>query len=254
MGMGGVATKYAIVCRAMEIDRTLVRAGGIALLAVVVLAAIVWGGWTLVRGKSDVDMALDQVRRVPLIGPVMADNPAVESRMRKAIEEEIKSPTQTGLSRPFSLVAEIRRQYIVPTLRAADDASALAAVAARAQFVSYLRRTDTAACRQMALGVLQRPDLLDAEGQRLFGQVLQTLEAAWRNGKAGGKPQPVMNREDLVATLQQAGFTRADFDRLGAFQTLSNEVSCDVELKVDSAPPLLPADKRGPFARYVLSN
>lgn len=239
----------------MEIDRrTLVRTGGIGLLAAIVLAAIVWGGWSLIRGKSDVDMALDQVRRVPLIGPVMADNSSVESRMRTAIEEEIRSPTRTGLPRPFSLVAEIRREYIVPMLRAADDASALAAVAARAELVRYLRRTDTAACRQMALGALQRPDLLDAEGQRLFGQVLQTLETAWRNGKASGKPQPVMNREELMAALQEAGFTKADFDRLGAFQTLSNEVSCDVELKVDSLPPQLASDKRGPFARYILSN
>ena len=234
--------------------RDLLRTGGIGLLAAVVLAAIVWGGWALIRGKSDADMALDQIRRVPLIGPVMADNPAVESRMRTAIEEELKSPTRTGLSRPFSLVTEIRRQYIVPTLRAADDASALAAVAARAELVRYLRRVDTAACRQMALGALQRPDLLDAEGQRLFGQVLQTLEAAWRNGKTSGKPQPVLNREELAAVLQEAGFTKADFDRLAAFATLSNEVSCDVELKVDSAPPVLPADKRGAFARYVLSN
>jgi hypothetical protein len=106
----------------------------------------------------------------------------------------------------------------------------------------------------MALGALRRPDLLDAEGQRLFARVLQTLEAAWRNGKAGGKPQPALNREELVAVLQQAGFTKADFDRLDAFQTLSNDVSCDVELKVDSLPPQLPADKRGAFARYILGN
>ena len=233
--------------------RDLLRTGGIGLLALVVLAAIVWGGWTLIRGKSEVDTALDQVRRVPLIGPVMAENSSVESRMRTAIEEELKSPIRTGLSRPFSLVAEIRRQYIVPSLRAADDASALAAVAARAELVGYLRRTDPAACRQMALGALQRPDLLDTEGQRLFAQVLQTLEAAWRNGKAG-KPQPVLNREELMTVLQQAGFTKADFDRLAAFATLSNEVSCDVELKVDSLPPQLPADKRGAFARYILGN
>ncbi|MBN9088358.1 MAG: hypothetical protein J0J01_15745 [Reyranella sp.] len=239
----------------MEIDkRTLARTGGIGLLAAVVLAAIVWGGWTLIRGKSEVDTALDQIRRVPLIGPVMAENSAVESRMRTAIEEELKSPTRTGLSRPFSLVAEIRGQYIVPSLRAADDASAMAAVAARAELVGYLRRTDPAACRQMALGALQRPDLLDTEGQRLFAQVLQTLEAAWRNGKKAGKPQPVLNREELLAVLQEAGFTKADFDRLAAFATLSNEVSCDVELKVDSLPPQLPADKRGPFARYILGN
>src|SRR4051794_27668305 len=233
--------------------RDLLRTGGIGLLAIIVLVAIVWGGWTLIRGKSEVDTALDQIRRVPLIGPVMAENSAVESRMRSAIEEELKNPTRTGLSRPFSLVAEIRRQYIVPSLRAADDASALAAVAARAALVGHLRRTDTAACRQMALGALQRPDLLDTEGQRLFAEVLQTLEAAWRNGKAG-KPQPVLNREEVVAVLQQGGFTKADFDRLAAFATLSNEVSCDVELKVDSMPPQLPADKRGAFARYILGN
>lgn len=238
----------------MEIDKhSLARNSGIALLVAVVLAAIVWGGWTLIRGKSEVDAALDQVRRVPLVGPVMADNPDVERRMRTAIEEELKSPTQTGLSHPYSLVADIRRQYIVPVLRKADDASALAAVAARAALAGHLRRTDTAACRQMALGALQRTDQLDAEGQRLFAELLRALEAAWRNGKAG-KLQPVLNREELTQALQQAGFTPADFDRLAAFQTLSNEVSCDVELKVDSVPPLLPAEKRGPFARAVLSN
>lgn len=234
--------------------RDLLRTSGIGLLVAVVLAAIVWGGWALIRGKSDVDTALDQVRRMPLIGAVMAENASVESRMRAAIEEELKNPTRTGLSRPFSLVAEIRREYLVPSLRAADDASALAAVAARAELVGYLRRTDTAACRQMALGALRRPDLLDAEGQRLFAQVLQTLEAAWRNGKKAGRPQPVLNREELMAVLQEAGFTKVDFDRLAVFPTLSNEISCDVELKVDSLPPKLPADKRGPFARYVLSN
>ena len=57
-----------------------------------------------------------------------------------------------------------------------------------------------------------------------------------------------------MTTLQQGGFTKADFDRLAAFATLSNEVSCDVELKVDSMPPQLPADKRGAFARYILGN
>jgi hypothetical protein len=57
-----------------------------------------------------------------------------------------------------------------------------------------------------------------------------------------------------VALLQQAGFRKVDFDRLNAFQHLSNEASCDVELMVDSVPPSLPADKRGPFARYLLTN
>jgi len=239
----------------MKIDRrNLVRHGVIGVLVVLALTAIVGGGWLLIRGKSPVDNALDEVGRVPLIGPVLADNPAIETRMRAAIEEELRQPTQTGLSRPFALVADIRRQYVVPNLRRADDASAVAAVAARADLARYLRRVDPAACRQFALGALQRPDLLDAEGQRLFNRVLQTLEAAWRSGKAAATPPPLLTREELAAALRQAGFVKADFDRLNGFQTLSNEVSCDVEFKVDSAPPLLAADKRGAFARAILSN
>jgi len=45
-----------------------------------------------------------------------------------------------------------------------------------------------------------------------------------------------------------------DFDRLQAFQSLSNEVSCDVEIKVDGASERLPAQMRGPYARYVLTS
>jgi len=238
----------------IAIDRhDLGRRGGIFLLAAVVLAAILWGGWTLIRGRSPADAALADVRRLPLIGLVMADNPGVEGRMRQAIAEELRSPTRAGLSRPFSLVADLRRQYIVPALRAADDDSVLAAVDARADLVRYLRRADTAACRQFALGAL-RPDLLEDEGRQLFGEFLRALEAAYRNGKTSGKPQRRLTRDEVAAALKQAGFTKADFDRLQAFQTLSNEVSCDVELKVDAAPGALPAETRGALARYVLTN
>jgi hypothetical protein len=239
----------------IEIDRRdLIRWIATGLLTLVSLVAIVGGGWALVRGKSPVDRALDDVRRLPLVDMAMADNPGAEGRMRTAIEEELRSPTRSGLSRPFSLVADLRRQYIVPALRAADDASVVAALAARADFVRYLRRADPASCRLFALGALQRPDLLESEGRQLFGEYLQALQAAYRNGKAAGKPQALLTRDQLTAALRQAGFTKADFDRLQAFQTLSNEVSCDVEVKVDAAAPLLPDTMRGPYARYVLAN
>jgi hypothetical protein len=238
----------------IEIDRRdLYRWIATALLALVSLVAIVGGGWALVRGKSPADRALDDVRRLPLIGAVLADTPDAESRMRKAIDEELRSPTKAGLSRPFSVVADLRRQYIVPALRAADDASAIAALGARADFVRYLRRADPASCRQFALGNLQRPDLLESEGRQLFGEYQQALLAAYRQGKVG-KPQPFLTRDELGAALRQAGFTRMDFDRLQGFQSLSNEVSCDVEIKVDAAAERLPAQLRGPYARYVLTS
>ncbi len=62
----------------MEIDRRdLIRYGGTALLTIAILAALVWGGWALLRGKSPVDAALEEVRRLPLVGVVMADNAGV---------------------------------------------------------------------------------------------------------------------------------------------------------------------------------
>jgi hypothetical protein len=240
----------------MEIDRRdLIRYGGTGLLTAAILLVLVGSGWALIRGKSPVDTALDEVRRRPLIGLVMADNSGVEGRMRKAIEDEIRSPTpRGGLARPYSLIADLRRQYIVPALRASDDATAVAAVAARAAFVGYLRQNDTAACREFALGALQRSDGLDGEARRLFGLMQQAVEAAYRSGQASKQQRPLPDRAELVALLEKAGFRKVDFDRLNFFQRLSNEASCDVELKVDMVPPLLPPDKQGPFARYVLTN
>ncbi|MFI5033516.1 MAG: hypothetical protein ACHQPH_22725, partial [Reyranellales bacterium] len=99
----------------IEIDRRdLYRWIATALVTLVSLVAIVGGGWALVRGKSPADRAFDDVRRLPLIGTVLAETPAAEERMRKAIEEELRSPTLADLSRPFSVVADRRRQYSVP--------------------------------------------------------------------------------------------------------------------------------------------
>lgn len=239
----------------MEIDRRdLIRYGGTGLLTAAILLVLVGSGWALIRGKSPTDTTFDTMRRMPLIGLVLADNTDVASRLRKAIEDEIRSPTQSGLSRPYALVADLRRQYVVPALRAADDARAVAAVAARADLVRYLRSADVALCRLFSTGAMQRPDRLDPEGRRLFGVWEQAVETAYRSGKAAGQPLPLPTRPEVMALLQQAGFRKLDFDRLNAFRHLSNEASCDVELMVDSVPPLLPADKRGPFARYLLTN
>jgi hypothetical protein len=152
------------------------------------------------------------------------------------------------------LIADLRRQYVVPALRAADDATALAAVAARAELVRHLRNVDVASCRAFSLGAVQWPDSLDPEARRLFGLWQQAVETAYRSGKAAGQPRALPTRAEVVSLLQQAGFRKDDFSRLNAFHHLSNEASCDVELMVDSVPPLLPADKRGPFARYLLTN
>jgi len=136
----------------------------------------------------------------------------------------------------------------VPALRSADDASAVAAVAAvaaRAALAGYLQKANPPVCREFAAGGIQDPDRLDGEGRRLLRNVLQALEAAYRNGRASGKAMPTASRAEILDLLRQAGFQKIDFDRLNAFATLSNDIACDIELKVDQVPPKLPADKRG---------
>ncbi len=231
---------------------------GNRLVAAIVVGIVVLlfgaGGWYYYSRNSPTETALAELRGLPLVGAVMADNPEAEARLKVAIREEVSNPTQGGTTRPLALIADLRRQYILPSLRASDDASALAAVAARAALAGYLQKANPPACREFAAGGIQRPDRLDSEGQRLFRNVLQALEAAYRNGRASGKPLPMLSRAEILDLLRDAGFQKVDFDRLNAFATLSNDIACDVEIKVDQVPPKLPAAKRGAFARFVLNN
>ena len=231
---------------------------GSRLVAVIVVGVVVLlfaaGGWYYFRSNSQTETALAEMRALPLVGVLMADHPDAEARLKAAVEQELKNPSTDGTTRPVVLIADLRRQYILPALRGADDASATAAVAARAALAAYLKKDNPTACREFAAGGIQRPDRLDSEGQRLFRDVLKALETAYRNGRASGKPLPMPTRAEILDMLRDAGFQKVDFDRLNAFASLSNEVACDIELKVDQVPPKLPADKRGAFARFVLNN
>jgi len=231
---------------------------GSRLVAAIVVGVVVLlfaaGGWYYYSSNSPAANALAELRSLPLVGAVMADNPEAETRLKTAIREELDKPTQGGTTRPLALIADLRRQYILPALRGADDASVVAAVAARAALASYLQKANPPACREFAAGGIQQPDRLDSEGQRLFRNVLQALETAYRNGRATGKAMPTASRAEILDMLREAGFQKIDFDRLNAFATLSTDIACEVELKVDQVPPKLPADKRGTFARFVLNN
>lgn len=232
---------------------------GNRLIAAIVVGLVVLlfaaGGWYYFSTSSPAANALAELRALPLVGAMMADNPAAEARMKAAIQEELANPTQGGgTTRPRALIADLRRQYVVPALRGADDASVVAAVAARAALAGYLQKANPPACREFAAGGIQDPDRLDGEGRRLFRNVLQALETAYRNGRASGKAMPMASRAEILDMLREAGFQKIDFDRLNAFTTLSNDIACDIELKVDQVPPKLPADKRGAFARFVLNN
>jgi len=223
-----------------------------ALVGAVVVLLVASGGYYLYLSLDPTEQALDELRAMPLVGPAISDHPEVQDRLRKAIREEAVDPTAEGPTRPLIVVGQLRSELIAPALRNADDASVIAAMAARVELVAYLKKADPPACREFAMGGIAHVERLDAEAQRLFRDVLVAMEAAYRSGRKG-QPQPMPTRQEVTDLLRQAGFTKPDFDKLGNFAALSNDVSCEMELKIDAAPPLLPPDKRGPFSRFVVA-
>lgn len=235
----------------------LIRTILIVLAAFAVMGGAVFGGLVIYkRFFNPVEKALAELKGLPLMGLVLADVPGAEAKLRAAIEQELRQPTPPGQpTRPLLVVLDLRRDYITPALLAADDATATGALAAQAALIGHLLKTkDTAACREFASGGIQRVDRLDLQGQQLFRDTLSAVEAAYRSGHASGKRLPMPTGPEYLELLREAGLQKADFDKINSFATLSNEVSCEVELKIYSAPETLPAPKRGPFARYILAN
>ncbi len=227
----------------------------LAIVIVAALAAVValgWGGYAIYKRFSPTERVLTDLQNMPLVGAALADHPELEDRLREAIREEQRNPTVDGPSRALVVVGDLRRDVIAPVLRNADDESVISAMAARVALVHYLQTANPPACREFSMGGIARPDKLDAEGQHLFRDVLVAMEKAYRSGRSG-KPQAMPTSQQVGDMLREAGFTKADFDKLNSFASLSNDVSCAMELKVDSVPPLLPPEKRGSFSRFVVA-
>ena len=213
------------------------------------------GGWYYYQSVASPEArALAEARNQPLIGMVIQDRPDTESRLRAAVEEDLRRPNKDGLSHESALISELRSAYIAPTLRRADDASLIATLAARTAMLEYLARTDTRICREFALGNLQNPDKLDAEGQRLFKAVLASVETAYRSGRSAAEAPPMPDLNQITAMLTRAGFIKSDFDKLNSFAGLSNDITCYIMLKVNQVPARLAPEERGPYARFVLGN
>ncbi len=222
------------------------------------IAAAVGAAWAVksFTGGSATEQAMAQLRAQPLVGSVLADNPAIEARVRAAVEEDQRDPLATP--RAFLAISEIRRTIVGPTLSAADDPSALAVMKARTDLVGHLEKTDLAACRQFSGDGIRDVNKLDSEGQKLFHAMLAAMEAAYRSGKANGGPgtdkgKPATSQE-FAAMLQSAGFTPDDFAKFSRIATLKDDELCALEFRIDDAPSKLPEDKRGPFARFVIAH
>ena len=228
---------------------------GIGLAALVAIVLIAGGGWYYYKTvTSPAARAFAEARDLPLVGLVIADQPDVEKLLKAAIEEDLRQPSAEGPSRQAAAVAELRNEYIAPALRRADDASLTATMAARTALLEYLNQNNTKACREFALGGIKEPDKLDAEGQRLYKNLLTAISAAYRSGRAAAQAPPMPTLQEMGNMMIQAGFAKSDFDKLNSFATLSNDMSCYIMLLVNQVLPGLKPEQRGPYSRFILGN
>ena len=260
----GVAVAVAVAAflgNRRAAHRQRLRTAVIALVGGAVAAAAAVYGVAAMRGGGEeaaaVDQAMASARALPMVGLVLDDVPGAEDRLREAFREEIHQPTTQGPSRPLKVMSELRASHVVPALRATDDANAAAAIDARIALLKHLKSTDLVVCREFAVTGIQRSDNLDPTGQKLLSDQLATLEKAYRSGRAakaaGGPPPAVDSDSEVRALLTEAGFQPTDFDRLARLARLPIEEACDMALKVNDAPSKVPADKRGPLMRYLLT-
>jgi hypothetical protein len=203
--------------------------------------------------SSQIDRAFEQVKQMPLVGVVLAENPGLEAKVRQAIEAELANPTKSGPNRVFLFGVDVRKQYIVPALRNSDDEAALAAIKDMSELVQHLQTTNVDMCREFGAVGLTRPDKLDTEGLALFKRALAAQEDAYRNGKATPASRPATSDSEITRILTDAGYKPADFQQLSNYKNLSANDACAAMAKLYTAPGLLPAARGAIVARYLLT-
>ena len=239
-------------------NKTSLSSFAVKLAAAAVVGVLVVGALTLgeeyLNGSStsrDVDRAMQVTRETPLIRVVLAENPALEPKLRAAAEEEVRHPSKRPLpSLLFGM--EVRRQYIIPTLRNADDASAIGAVKAMEVLVKYLQSTDLQMCRDFGVSGIQDPGRLDGRARELLQKALAAQEEAYRTGKTG-PPQPALGDNQFFDLLVSAGYKDEDLERLSKAAKLGTREACDAAVKLYSTPAALPPAKGGALARWLLT-
>lgn len=260
----GIAAAVAIVMylRGRRLDRReRLRSAGVGMLVAAVAAGVVVYVAALLRDDGEdtavLDRAMADAHAMPMVGVVLDDVPGSLQQLREALKEEMHRPTSEGVSRPLKLMRQLRADYVVPALGAADEATAGAAIDARSALLRHLQRTDLTICKEFALTGIQQTERLDAVGQRLMREVLAALEKAYRSGRAVKRSDSaaphVASDTEAHRLLAEAGFTPQEFDMLAHLARLPERDACSIALKFNDAPARLPPQERGPMMRYLLT-
>jgi len=224
--------------------------------AAVAAAAVAFGARSLGLfaggpSEADIERGVQAATEMPLVGLVIADNPALESRLRAAVADELRHPGQVP-SPGAQFGVDVRHRYIVPALLGADDDTALKAAGGMEVLAAHLQAKDPALCREFGLAGLQNASKLDADGKILLKQALALQEQAYRNGKAGA-PKTALKNQDVGAYLVEAGYSEKDLAHLSRFTTLPAVEGCAATLKLYAAPRALPVARGGTLARWLLT-
>lgn len=203
--------------------------------------------------KADLDTAILRTKQLPLVGLVISEHPELERKVREAAEAELRNPTNgNGPDRLNLFGAEIRKQYIVPALRNADDASALSANKSIQNFAVYLQAKSPSLCNEFGKIGIRNPDKLDSEGYALFMRLVGAQETAYRNGRRAAT-RTLPTDEEAGRLLAKAGYNQQDFEVLTKLGKLSDANGCATMVKLVSAPGRLPIADGSLLARYLLT-
>lgn len=229
---------------------------GIVAILLAISAVLATGIRIEIVPLSPLNRAVADFKATPLIELAIADNPDAEKAIRQALADDQSQPVAPGVpSRATYAIGAVSRDYIRPMLAAADDSAVIAVMAARFALAQRLRVDDPQTCRDFAMNAAQRVERFTPQGRALFNDYITKMEAAYRSGRSTkGKPMPMATPPEIVQMLGQTGFTRDDLDALNRFAALPSLRACDIDLKIDGAPPKLPPEKRAPFARFVLTH
>jgi hypothetical protein len=207
------------------------------------------------EADQNVEPSLSALKQTPLLRLLFVDVPGAEELMRSAMDEDVRSPVQSGPTRALTQIVKLRGDHIVPALLAADDKAALAAIAARLSFIRHLQAKDLIMCREFALVGVQRVDKLDSRGQELFQATLVGLEDAYRSGrKPSGAVPPKPTDADVRQMLVEAGFQPDDLDKLKRLHAVADVEVCALAARLNTAPTQIAPAKAGSLARHLLTS
>ncbi len=220
--------------------------------AVIVFGVVVSVRFLNTLSGPSIEQEMQAMRKLPLMGLVISENPLLEQEVRDAAVEESRYRLKGRSSPLFQLGAKIRQQYIIPTLAKADDFHVMQAAEDSLRMAVHLQKTNASLCKEYGFFGIHDIRELDRKGRDLFNAALASQERAYLNGKSGWE-RPRLSDDEVVQILFAAGYSSEDFDVLVEAENLPPVESCAASVKFLKVPFIVSPHQGAPLARYQLT-